>query len=88
METGRLADCLIISAGELGDEAVDAFNTFAESETTRNIPAILLVNRANQDHIRRAKVNDQHILLPLGLKIKELRASLRQLLCEGEAGSS
>ncbi|MHB0958376.1 MAG: serine/threonine protein kinase [Pirellulaceae bacterium] len=88
MATERLADCLIISAEELGDEAVDAFNTFCELETTRNIPAILLVNRANKEQIRRAKVNDHHILLPLGLKIKQLRARLLQLLGEQEPSSS
>jgi hypothetical protein len=88
METERLADCLIISAGELGDEAVDLFNAFRELEATRNIPAILLVNRANKDHAERAKVNDNHILLPMGLKIKQLRASLLQLLREEEPSSS
>ena len=55
---------------------------------TRHIPAILLVNRDNKDQIQRAKVHDHRILLPLDLKIKDLRASLLQLLREEEPSSS
>ncbi len=83
-----LADCVIFSAGELGDEAVDAFNAFGEAEVTSHLPAILLVNRSNKDHIRRANVDEHRILLPLGLKIKQLRAKLLQLLREQEPSSS
>jgi serine/threonine protein kinase len=82
--TGPPADCVIFSAGELGDEAVDTFNRFGECEETQNLPAICLVRRANKDHIRRASVNDHRVLLPLGLKIKQLRAKLIQLLSEHE----
>jgi CheY-like chemotaxis protein len=88
LETEPLADCLIFSAGELGDEAVDAFNAFGDAESTRHIPAILLVNRDNKDQIQRAKVDDHRILLPLDLKVKDLRASLLQLLREEEPSSS
>jgi serine/threonine protein kinase len=88
LETEPLADCLIFSAGELGDEAVDAFNAFGDAERTRHIPAILLVNRDNKDQIQRAKVHDHRILLPLDLKVKDLRASLLQLLREEEPSSS
>jgi serine/threonine-protein kinase len=88
VEAEPLADCAIFSAGELGDEAVDAFNAFGDGEYTRHIPAILLVKRDRHDHIRRAQVDERRILLPLGLKIKDLRASLLQLLREEEPTSS
>jgi eukaryotic-like serine/threonine-protein kinase len=83
-----LADCAIFSAGELGDEAVEAFNALAEGETTRNIPAILLVNRENQSRVSRAKLDDRHIALPLSVKIGELRSSLVQLLRDEAASGS
>jgi PleD family two-component response regulator len=88
LEPEPLADCIIFSAGDLGGEAVDAFNKFGEAESTRSIPAILLVNRSDKEQIRRAKPNDHRILLPLGLKIKQLRARLLQLLREAEPSSS
>ena len=75
-----LADCIIVSADELGDEAVDAFNRLGEVEETKGIPAILLVSRKNKDQIKRAVSGEQRILMPLGIKIKQLRARLLQLL--------
>lgn len=83
-----LADGVIFSAGELGDEAVDAFNALTEGETTRNIPAILLVNRENQNRMGRAKLDERHIALPLSVKIGELRSSLMQLLRVEDASGS
>lgn len=87
-EEEPLADCIIISTRELGDEAVDAFNEFGEDEATKNIPAILLVNRSNKHQLQRARTSDRRILLPLGLKIRQLRAKLIQLLKEGEPSNS
>ena len=87
LESERLADCVIFSAGELGDDAVDAFNAFGEGEETRDIPAILLVKRDNKDQIRRAKTSDRRIMLPIGLKIKQLRAKLLQLRREADPDS-
>ncbi len=84
LEQEPLADCVIFSAGELGDNAVDAFNAFGENESTRVLPAILLVKRTNKDQIRRAAASDHRILLPLGLKIKQLRAKLLKLLKQQE----
>jgi serine/threonine-protein kinase len=88
LEQEPLANCVIFSAGDLGDEAVDAFNVFGQQETTAHIPAILLVKRANKEQIRRAQSNEHRILLPLGLKIKQLRAKLMQLLREEEPSSN
>jgi serine/threonine-protein kinase len=87
LEAERLADCVIFSAGELGEDAVDAFNAFGEGEETRDIPAILLVKRDNKEQIRRAKTSERRILLPIGLKIKQLRAKLLQLRREADPDS-
>ncbi|MFW6169293.1 MAG: protein kinase domain-containing protein [Planctomycetota bacterium] len=80
LEAEPLADCIIFSARELGDEAVDAFNQFGEDESTKDIPAILLVKRSNKDQIRRARTSERRVVLPLGLKMKQLRAKLSELL--------
>lgn len=78
--TEPLVDGVIFSTGELGDEAVDAFNALGEADATRQVPAILLVDRRNKEQIRRAHTQEHRILLPLGLKIRQLRASLHRLL--------
>ncbi len=88
LDADPLADCVIFSAGELGDAAVDAFNAFGAAEHTRHLPAILLVRRNNPDQARRAQTGERRIVLPLDLRIKELRAKLLQLLREEEATSS
>ncbi len=88
LETDPLADCVILSTGELGDEAVDAFNALIEDERTQRTPAILLVNLENQHRVQRAKVDDHRILLPLSVKIKDLRDHLKRLLHEAEPSSS
>ncbi|MFO7904438.1 MAG: protein kinase domain-containing protein [Planctomycetota bacterium] len=88
LEEEPLADCIIFSARELEDEAVDAFNEFGEDESTKDIPAILLVKRANKDQIRRARTNERRVVLPLGLKIRQLRAKLFELLRKEEPSNS
>ena len=76
-EIETLADCVIVSASELGDEAVEVFNRLGESEHTKHLPAILLVKRDDQHHTARAKTCEHRVLLPLGLKIKDLRQAGR-----------
>ena len=83
-EEEPLADCVIFSAAELGDEAVDAFNVFGEMDETKSIPAILLVREGNQAHIERADASEHRVVLPMGRKIRNLRRTLLKLLKLGE----
>jgi len=83
-----LADCVIFSAAELGDDAVDAFNVFGEMDETKSIPAILLVRENNKTHIERADVTDHRIVLPMGSKIRNLRGTLLKLLQQGAPSNS
>jgi eukaryotic-like serine/threonine-protein kinase len=73
------ADCIVISAPELGNEALAAFNLFTEQEHTKDIPAILLVDPKQQHIIRGAKTSEKHVLLPMPLKVRELRQALAKL---------
>lgn len=82
-----LSDCVIFSAIELGDEAVDAFNAFGDMEETESLPAILLVRHTSSDNIRRAVINDHRVMLTIGSKIKHLRTTLKRLLEQGEPTS-
>ncbi|QDT03421.1 Serine/threonine-protein kinase PrkC [Rubripirellula lacrimiformis] len=74
------ADCLVFGASELGSLAVEAFNKFADDEHTASIPSILLVDRRQTSLIASARRGGNHKLLPLPLKVKELRVALMRLL--------
>ncbi len=87
-EPEPLAHCVVFSAGDLGSSAVDAFNAFGQADETKDIAAILLVNRDNQEHVQRAQTNDHRALLPLSLKIRHLRLQLLKLLKQTEASQS
>ena len=74
------ADCVIFGASDLGTLAVQAFNKFASDEHTRDIPSILLVDQKQSHIIGEASRGPGRKLLPLPLKVRELRAALTQLL--------
>ncbi|MBU6384458.1 MAG: protein kinase [Planctomycetes bacterium] len=73
------ANCLILSATNLGNDALDAFNRFVADEHTKLIPAILLVDPKQQHIVRGASTSDRHVLIPMPLKVRELREALVHL---------
>ncbi|MEM6688955.1 MAG: serine/threonine-protein kinase [Planctomycetota bacterium] len=74
------ADCIIFSAAELGNLAVEAYNLFAGQEHTEAIPSILMADRRQSRIIASARRGPNRKLLPLPLKVRDLRATLKQLL--------
>jgi serine/threonine-protein kinase len=74
------ADCVIFSTPELGNDALEAFNRFASDEKTKNVPAILLVDRKQQFIIRGANMAPHRLMLAMPLKVRELRIALLKLL--------
>ncbi len=78
-EESNPADCLVLCAPDLGNQALDAFNLFVEQEHTRPIPAIMLVDPKQQHIIRGAKTSPIHVLLPMPLKVRDLREALVRL---------
>jgi eukaryotic-like serine/threonine-protein kinase len=74
------ADCVVFSASELGNLALEAYNKFASDEHTCSIPAIMLVDRRQTHIIDGARRGSNRKLLPLPLKVRELRGALIQLL--------
>ena len=73
------ANCLILSATNLGNDALDAFNRFVSDEHTKQIPAILLVDPKQQHIVRGANTSDRHVMIPMPLKVRELRETLVHL---------
>lgn len=74
------ADCVVFSAHELGNAALEAFNQFATNEHTSEIPAILLVDEKQQHIIGRAEMDTHRRMLRMPLKVRELRGMLKMLL--------
>jgi serine/threonine-protein kinase len=79
-EADPVADCVVFSAPEMGNEALAAFNQFGTDGHTQNIAAILLVDRKQQHIIRSAKVGPKRMMLAMPLKVRELRSALIKLL--------
>ncbi len=73
------ADCVVLCAPDLGILALDAFNKFAEQEHTKNVPVVMLVDPKQQHIIRGAKTSSIHVLVPMPLKVRELRQALVKL---------
>ena len=74
------ADCVIFGASELGSLAVEAHNQFAEQEHTTHIPTIVLADHRQSQVIGGVKRGEHRKILPLPLKVRELRGALHQLL--------
>lgn len=79
------ADCVVISATDLGVQALEAFNRLAETDYTAHVPAVLLVDPKQQNIIRSAKRDGRHVLLPMPLKVRDLRAALMKLIVPQES---
>ncbi len=73
------ADCVVLCASELGNKALDAFNWLGEQAHTKPIPVIMLVDPRQQQVIRGAKLSENRVLLPMPLKVRELRQALVRL---------
>lgn len=72
-------DCVVLCAVDLGNEALHAFNAMAEQEHTQKVPVIMLVDPRQKHVIRGAKTSENHVLLSMPLKVRELRSTLAQL---------
>ena len=76
----KLVDCVLFSTLGLADDSLEAFNKFGSNEATKKIPAILFVDPKQSDLIKEAKLSDKRVLVSMPLKVKELRATLVNLL--------
>ena len=83
----QAADCVVFGTGDLGQTAIDAFNSFADDELTCDFPAILLVDDKNLDAAQSAKLAPHRVTLPLPLKFRELRSALLKLCAATKASS-
>lgn len=76
----KVADCIVFSAAELGESALEAFNRFGTLPETSSIPAVLFVDQRQTAIIKAAQTGPKRVLLISPLKVKELRETLLRLI--------
>lgn len=74
------ADCLLLSAVELGESALEAFNRLDQSDDTRQLPAILLLAENQYPWEQRANAAEHRVVLKMPLKLREVRETLSRLV--------
>ena len=80
LEDEPLAHCIVFNSQHLGETALRAFNEMLESEDLREVPAILLIDPAKRDWIKRAQTAEHRLLVRLPVSVKILRTALHRLL--------
>lgn len=84
-----LPDCVVFGTSELGRAALNAFDQFAETDKTKNVPAILLIAKNQRGAVKKAKLAPHRVIVDMPLKFKEFRVVLRDLLaCRPQAAAT
>lgn len=78
-------DSVIFCTGELGEEALLAFNQLAEDYRTESVPAVIVVEKNQTSLASRAKLSNLHGLLQMPIKVRQLREALVKLISRKEA---
>ncbi len=76
----HLAHCVVFSTQDLGVAAVDAFNQLAQTNSTQDIPAILLIDRRWSKLVESAQLASHRILMEMPLHVKKLCQKLQELI--------
>ncbi len=74
------ADCVLFGCGELGYEALEAFNEFGESDYSKEVPAILLTNSRQHDFAEEGMFCEHRVNIQMPIKFRELRSTLKTLI--------
>ncbi len=88
-DDSRAADGVVFSTGQLGETALDAFNHFAVTRETAQIPVVLLLDEKRPDWKKRAQPNlaDHRVVVPMPIKLREFRDVLTRLVPPLPAGA-
>ncbi|MFM7034525.1 MAG: protein kinase domain-containing protein [Planctomycetia bacterium] len=81
------ADCLVISAQELADEAVAAFNRLTSDRFLNEIPAILIAGTNQKEVLEAANFDDRRRLLQIPISSEKMVSLLESLIPSTASGS-
>lgn len=87
-EEPTLAECVIFSTGELGDAALQAYNQFAATPATSNVPAVLLLGEQQKAWRGEAASDERHVVMSMPLKMGEFRELMVKLLPPKETAAT
>ena len=79
-QDAAVADCVLFSAQQIGQPALEMFNQLGEDKRTESVPAMLLLDESQQAWKSKAHTAEHRIVLAMPLTMKQLRTSLEQLL--------
>ena len=79
-ENANVADCVLISTAELGEDALEAFNRLGHDLATRDLPAILLLGEDHHDWKDKANLSQRRLTLDMPLRFRMLRDTLGKLI--------
>jgi serine/threonine-protein kinase len=72
----RAADVLLISSGQIGREALEAFNKLGQDNRTKNLPAVLLLGEPHAAWMKEAAGGPRRLVTKMPLKSRELRHAI------------
>lgn len=82
------ADCLLISAQELGVEAVEAFNELSTDSFFSEVPAILIASGQQGAMLEAAQFDDRRRLLQIPINSEKMVSLLQILIPSSATGSA
>ena len=86
-EEPEVAECVIFSTGELAESALAAYNQFASTLATSQVPAILLLGEKQKDWRAQATDDERHVVVAMPVKLGEFRDLISKLLPPKEAAA-
>jgi serine/threonine-protein kinase len=79
-DDARAADAVLFTTGGNGRSALEAFNRFGRESTTRDLPAVLLLDQIHRDWQDDAKVAEHRVVAKMPIKMRELREALLEAM--------
>ena len=79
-DDARAADVVLFTTGSNGRAALEAFNRFGQESTTRDLPAVLLLDQIHHDWEDEAKVAEHRAVAKMPIKMRELREVLLEAM--------
>jgi len=74
------AQCLVFSTVELGEQAVEAYETFTANPATMGIPTILLLGKDHGSWVHRTDGREHHIVVQMPITLGKFREILDRLV--------
>ncbi|MFO0787932.1 MAG: protein kinase [Pirellulales bacterium] len=72
----QAADVVLLTTGNNGRAALEAFNRFGQEAATRDLPTVLLLDQNHHHWAEHAKTCDHRVVAKMPIKMRELRGAL------------